>query len=92
MDVINGNDESGAVAILDIDHFKKINDTLGHDAGDRALKKLAELLHDMCDEQRHIPARLGGEEFAVFLRGLDARAAYQFCEELRGQVERTAGS
>ncbi|AHK00935.1 MULTISPECIES: GGDEF domain-containing response regulator [Rhizobium/Agrobacterium group] len=88
MDVINDNDENGAVAILDIDHFKKINDTLGHDAGDRALKKLAELLHDMCHEQRHIPARLGGEEFAVFLRGLNAHAAYQFCEELRGAVEK----
>ncbi len=87
MDVINGNDESGAVAILDIDHFKKINDTLGHDAGDRALKKLAELLQDMCDGQRHIPARLGGEEFAVFLRGLDAHAAYDFCENLRIAVE-----
>lgn len=42
----------------------------------------------MCHEQRHIPARLGGEEFAVFLRGLNAHAAYQFCEELRGAVEK----
>ncbi|NWJ22718.1 PleD family two-component system response regulator [Rhizobium sp. RM] len=87
MDIINRDDENGAVAILDIDHFKKINDTLGHDAGDRALKKLADLLNDMCQGERHIPARLGGEEFAIFLRGLDADSAYQFCERLRAHVE-----
>lgn len=87
MDIINRDDENGAVAILDIDHFKKINDTLGHDAGDRALKKLADLISEMCHEERHIPARLGGEEFALFLRGLDAEAAFHFCEKLRAHVD-----
>lgn len=80
----------GALAILDIDHFKKINDTYGHDAGDRTLRNIAALLAESCETNKHLPARIGGEEFAIFLRGFDATQARTFCENLRHAVE-TAG-
>jgi diguanylate cyclase (GGDEF)-like protein len=87
VDNINQRQQIGSIAIVDIDHFKKINDTLGHDAGDDALQNVAKLLADACESGGHMPARLGGEEFAIFLRGLDARAAFAFCEALRVQIE-----
>jgi diguanylate cyclase (GGDEF)-like protein len=77
----------GALAILDIDHFKKINDTYGHDAGDRTLKNIAALLAESCETGKHLPARIGGEEFAIFLRDLDATQARSFCENLRHSVD-----
>ncbi len=78
----------GAVAILDIDYFKKINDTLGHEAGDRALTKLARLLSDLCTPHGHLVARLGGEEFGLLLKGLSGEQAYDFCEAMREAVEK----
>lgn len=84
---INSGQGTGSIAIMDLDHFKKINDTLGHDAGDRTLQNVATLLSDMCEAGGHMPARLGGEEFAIFLNGLDAHAAFRFCEELRVRIE-----
>lgn len=84
------NNGKGALAILDIDHFKKINDTYGHDAGDRTLRNIAALLAESCETNKHLPARIGGEEFAIFLRGFDAIQARTFCENLRHAVE-TAG-
>lgn len=83
----DGSIKVGAVAILDIDHFKTINDTLGHSAGDKALKRLAQLISSLCGPQNHIAARIGGEEFALFLKGLDGKQAYDFCEDLRLAVE-----
>ncbi|WP_421362668.1 GGDEF domain-containing response regulator [Agrobacterium rosae] len=83
----DGTIKSGAVAILDIDHFKQINDTFGHNAGDKALKKLSQLLSSFCGPQDHIVARIGGEEFAIFLKGLDGEKAHAFCERLRMEVE-----
>lgn len=62
------NQKPGAVAMLDLDHFKRINDQYGHEAGDAVLRHLGEML------MRHfgthaLPARLGGEEFAVLFTG-----------------------
>ncbi len=80
--------DRSSVAIIDIDHFKKINDTLGHSAGDKALKKLAQTLSTICKPGNHIAARIGGEEFALFLKGLDGQQAHAFCEALRLEIER----
>jgi len=60
-----------ALLLLDIDHMKKINDTYGHPAGDRALREIAETLSKVCRDN-DIAARLGGEEFALLCANVDA--------------------
>jgi diguanylate cyclase (GGDEF)-like protein/PAS domain S-box-containing protein len=66
-----GEDGSrGAVAIIDLDHFKTVNDTLGHDAGDMLLIAVAERLRSVVAQDSHV-ARLGGDEFALLLAGHD---------------------
>ena len=57
----------GTLFILDIDHFKDINDTYGHHAGDRVLVQLTDILRDVFGS-REVIARLGGDEFVVFMR------------------------
>ncbi|MFB9948138.1 diguanylate cyclase [Rhizobium puerariae] len=79
-----------AVAILDIDHFKSINDTHGHEAGDHVLQALAAILIEMTAEGRHLPARLGGEEFAIYIKDCNAFQAHSLCERIRLHVEKTA--
>ncbi len=74
-----------SVAILDLDHFKAVNDELSHDTGDEVLRRLAPLLQSgACDEG--FAARLGGEEFLVVLPGFDAEQAARRCETLRRVV------
>jgi diguanylate cyclase (GGDEF)-like protein len=77
-----------AVLLLDIDHFKRINDEHGHAAGDSVLRQLAEL---MLDGQRKIDmlGRIGGEEFAILLPGTELDAAAVFAERLRLRVAET---
>jgi len=77
-----------AVLLLDIDHFKRINDEHGHAAGDAVLRQLADLMRD---GQRKIDmlGRIGGEEFAILLPGTDLDAAAVFAERLRQRVEQT---
>jgi len=82
------------VAIADVDHFKKLNDTHGHAVGDRALKLFAESLRRTFSHRDELVARLGGEEFAVLLPKRDAseaqalfdRARTDLAEALRGQA------
>lgn len=62
--------EGGALLVLDVDHFKAVNDRFGHDNGDEALKLIADAIKANVRE-RDLVARLGGEEFGVFLPGLD---------------------
>ncbi|WP_051242391.1 sensor domain-containing protein [Stappia stellulata] len=59
---------TGAVVIVDLDHFKTVNDTLGHDAGDKLLIAVAERLRTLVGHDGHV-ARLGGDEFALLLAG-----------------------
>ena len=74
-----------SVAMFDIDHFKKVNDTWGHDAGDLVLKAVAGVIR----RSSGTPARLGGEEFAVLLDGWDLLDAYHEAERLRRDIEAT---
>jgi diguanylate cyclase (GGDEF)-like protein len=66
--------ESVAVAILDVDHFKRINDTHGHEAGDAVLRELGEVLQKTI-RKTDIVGRFGGEEFLVLLPGADVEVA-----------------
>ncbi len=74
-----------AVATLDIDHFKKINDTYGHDGGDIALKAVARAVAEHARTE-DIVARFGGEEFVVLAPGLDAESAWTYFEALRERI------
>ena len=60
--------------ILDLDHFKQVNDTHGHDVGDEVLRAVANCLKDMT-RYHDVVARLGGEEFAVVAPNMDDRHA-----------------
>lgn len=76
------------VALVDADHFKRINDTWGHDAGDRVLIALADHLRDTV-AGRGSCARLGGEEFLMVLPDISQDDALECCEMLRRAVEST---
>jgi diguanylate cyclase (GGDEF)-like protein len=75
-----------AVLLLDIDHFKRLNDTFGHPAGDAALKHTARVLEAHL-RQGDEAARYGGEEFAVILPGADAAGAAPLAERVRAAIE-----
>lgn len=74
-----------AVFMLDVDHFKKFNDTYGHDAGDAVLKALGRALADNC-RRADIACRFGGEEFTLVLPDADERAAREWAERLMARV------
>ena len=74
-----------SLAIVDLDHFKRVNDTLSHNTGDSVLRLIGELLNEAATG-RAIAARLGGEEFLLILPGVDAREAQSRCEELRLRI------
>jgi diguanylate cyclase (GGDEF)-like protein len=72
-----------AVALIDLDHFKRVNDTLSHATGDTVLQQVAELLMEETAGGSAVAARMGGEEFLLIFPGLDAREAALRCERLR---------
>lgn len=74
-----------SVAFCDIDHFKRINDTHGHDAGDRVIKAIAETLATISNDNCHV-ARHGGEEFVMLFRGLTPREAQERLDRTREQL------
>lgn len=74
-----------SVALLDIDHFKKINDSQGHPAGDAVLRNLAQCIGDWLRETDHA-ARIGGEEFAVLLPRVGLEEAVRLAEQLRRAI------
>lgn len=75
-----------AVMMCDLDYFKLYNDTYGHAQGDRCLKALADCLATLFARAGELPARLGGEEFAVLLPGASAELAQSQAERLRQAV------
>jgi diguanylate cyclase (GGDEF)-like protein len=74
------------VAIVDVDHFKQVNDTRGHECGDAALVGLAGVLQNGVRKQDYC-ARWGGEEFVALLTGVDAETAERSTQRLRSAVE-----
>ena len=75
-----------SVLLMDLDHFKRINDTLGHQAGDKVLREVAAVLDESC-RPFDTPARYGGEEFAVVLPNTGEHDGRQAAERLRQAIE-----
>jgi diguanylate cyclase (GGDEF)-like protein/PAS domain S-box-containing protein len=72
--------------MMDVDHFKQVNDLLGHAAGDAALLQIAEIIQE-CVRESDVVARYGGEEFAILLPETDLGGALAMAERLRSGVE-----
>ncbi|WP_047258265.1 sensor domain-containing diguanylate cyclase [Chromobacterium subtsugae] len=80
--------EPYAVLLLDIDHFKRVNDSCGHDAGDRVLAHLAQVIRQAARATDFV-ARYGGEEFLLLLPATDAEGAAVLAEKIRAAVEQS---
>lgn len=77
-----------SLIMFDLDHFKKVNDTYGHPAGDYILQKVSETTKGMI-RREDIFARYGGEEFVILMRDTDEMNAVKFAERLREKVEKS---
>jgi diguanylate cyclase len=75
----------GALLIIDVDHFKDVNDNFGHESGDEALKIIAQAIKGVVREI-DLVGRIGGEEFSVFLPGTDANRTQLVAERIRAAV------
>lgn len=78
-----------SVAMVDIDHFKNINDTYGHSAGDECIRHVANLLKLLLRRSSDDVCRYGGEEFGIILPNTDEEGARQVLESMREKVENT---
>ena len=81
------NNDPISVMLIDLDLFKNINDTYGHNAGDTALKLFATIIKELAIEEKASVGRWGGEEFVIVCYWKDAGAAVEFAEKLRKKVE-----
>ncbi len=81
-------DKSFAVISMDIDHFKRVNDEFGHDAGDKVLQAFASLLRQNCRDH-DVPCRVGGEEFILLLPSATLAEATEVAERIRRSMAET---
>jgi diguanylate cyclase (GGDEF)-like protein len=86
IDALRRSGLPGAMLIADLDHFKRINDAHGHEAGDEVIAAFAETLRETSGDH-FVLGRLGGEEFAVFLPGVEVSGARLFAESVRVSLE-----
>ena len=87
-DYIDTSSEKYAVAMLNIDNFKKINDTYGYDIGDKVIIHLSEILSSKTN-YRDMVSRFGGEEFCIVLKNVNRFSAQDILERLREEVEKS---
>ncbi|NLM13221.1 MAG: GGDEF domain-containing protein [Epulopiscium sp.] len=78
-----------SIAMLDIDHFKMINDTYGHNVGDIAIKTVGAILLKSIRNESDWAARYGGEEFLICLPNTNSEKAYKVLERIRKNIEKT---
>lgn len=78
-----------SVVMVDVDHFKRLNDRAGHLAGDHALKQVAGLLRQHFKRAGDLVARYGGEEFSIILPNTNQSIAKRMCEQLRKHIEKS---
>ena len=91
VDIVNNkiNLKPISIVLLDIDHFKRINDTYGHIAGDYILKEFSKIIIESVPRETSWVARYGGEEFVVVFNDTDGVKAFQIAENIRLVVENT---
>ena len=77
-----------AVLMIDIDNFKRYNDTFGHSEGDECIRKVAGEIHRATRRKTDLSARIGGEEFLVFLTGISEEAAICWALHLQESIEK----
>lgn len=77
---------AGSVAILDIDHFKKVNDNHGHETGDRVIQQVAAVLAEHCAATGALTARFGGEEFVILFANKSSAEVSAGCEAIRAAI------
>lgn len=77
--------EHGSLLVVDVDHFKSVNDRFGHGAGDEALRRISQVMQSAI-RSTDLVGRIGGEEFAVFLPAANAPQAVQVAERIREHV------
>ncbi len=82
-------DRDLAFALLDIDHFKRVNDTFGHPAGDQVIRAVAEVAL-ACTRGGDLVGRIGGEEFGIVLQDACVAQAYEVCERVRQRIQSAA--
>jgi diguanylate cyclase (GGDEF)-like protein/PAS domain S-box-containing protein len=90
MDRLDREEQCGTLLFADLDGFKPVNDSLGHDAGDQVLVRTADMLRAMV-RPSDLVARLGGDEFAVWLDGVDHMTAAERAERLSQQLPQELG-
>lgn len=77
-----------SVAMLDVDYFKKYNDTYGHIHGDHVLQSIGEVLKTIADEYGVFPARYGGEEFIVIMTNISPEMALKICQQIKESIQK----
>ncbi len=82
----NSDEIISSFILVDIDHFKRFNDTYGHLMGDKVLQYVGKLLKDACPEPM-LPVRFGGEEFAVLMPGTSKEKASEIAEQVRQKIQ-----
>jgi len=88
MEDCKASDTCLSMSVLDIDHFKSINDKYGHAVGDRVLLKLAQILNSKTNNNISV-FRIGGDEFAILLKEYCVNEAYMICEDIRSIISST---
>ena len=86
LDEIKQTRETFAIAMLDIDYFKKVNDTYGHEIGDKVIIQIADTLKTST-KAGDIVSRFGGEEFCLVLKDISKRGAFEVLERIRAEIE-----
>ena len=76
-----------SLIIFDLDHFKKLNDNFGHDAGDYVLKEMAQVIRSNGIREQDVFARYGGEEFVILLPKTNLKQSFEIAERLRKLIE-----
>ena len=84
--IASGPEPQVALVMIDIDHFKKFNDTYGHLMGDKVLQYVGKMIKELCPAPL-LPVRFGGEEFAVLMPGKTAEEAAVVAESLRAKIK-----